>query len=280
MASSNKKRINKYNSFFRSKEILVGFVAIFSAAFIVGSFAWFTSSDYKMNKFSGTKLIVEINEEFYPNKEWKPGELTKKEVRVENTGEVDSFIRVSLYEFLLMFQIDTTDRTGNGNLKTVEKVTKPVVDSEDVNTWSKAAESGGTYTWYANNYVADQVVVPDWKNKKNYYQYDEKDRDERLKKIKLLLGNVVTSIPSSDTENYWLYENGYFYYSKPLKPKEKSDMLLKGVSLDPSAANKYKGSLYQMKVLMDAHDVTDHVLSSWSVKSTDQANKIFEKYLQ
>ena len=280
MSLLNKKKKVKTQSFLRSKEIMAGIVVILSAFFIVGTFAWFTSSDYKINQFRGTRLAAEITEEFYPNMEWRPEETTKKEVCVKNIGESDAFVRVSLYEFLLLFQVDTTDRTGNGNLKTVEKEKKPIVDSADVNTWENAAELGGSYTWYSNNYVASQAVVPDVKNEKGYYQLDETDRNELLKKFKVLFGNVVTIIPNSSAEDYWLYEDGYFYYSRPLKAKEQSDRLLNGVSLNGDISNKYKGSLYQMKIFMDAHDLTSNVFTSWGIKSTDQVNKLLGKYLE
>jgi len=246
---------------------------------LIGTFSWFISSDYIANAFKGTRLTAEITEVFMQNTEWKPEEETKKEVRVENTGDVDAFVRVSMYEFLLLFKVDTTDKTGNGNLSTVQSTINPQVDAKDVSTWKTASDDGGTYTWYGKNYVANKSVIPDWKNHTGYYQYKDANRDSLLKEIQLAFGNVVTTVPATSTQDYWLYENGYFYYSRPLKPKEASDLLLRKATLNSTAPNKYKGSLYQIKIFMDAHDVTEPVFSSWNINTSEQAHILLGKYL-
>lgn len=277
-----KYKVKKHIRFFRMKPMLV-FVTILSFSFFLGTFAWFTSSDSITNSFSGSaSLVAEIDEVYAPNTQWKPGESTKKEVRVENTGDVDAFVRVSLYEFLLLFKVDSKDKSGNGNLKTVDTIVTPVVDAVNTSTWDEAAKNSGTYSWFDKNYVADTAIVPDIKEPTQAYQYQDVAREDTLlSEITLFLGQVVTEVPAnSNGRDYWLYEDGYFYYSRPLKPKEKSDLLLTHAVLNEEAPNKYKGSLYKVKVFMDAHDLTVPVFESWNISKTSQAYKLLQQYTE
>lgn len=276
-----KKLMRKRRNRLPSKKIV--FLSTLATALlflVVVTFAWFTSTDSVVNAFSGTHLVAEIDEVFQPNKEWKPGENTQKEVKIKNTGDVDAFIRVSLYEFLLSFQIDVTDQTGNANLKTVDTAVTPTVDDTKVETWDPAAKAGGTYESSGKLYVAKQAWVSDPARRTGMYQYSASARTTApYKYITLNFPNIIREAVTTEKTDYWLYEDGYFYYSRPLKPGESTEDLLKSVSLSSVIPNQYKGSLYKLKVYMDAHDVTDTAMTSWSLSNSDQAYQLLSKHL-
>ena len=260
--------------------VLMVTLAISFVGLIGGTFAWFTSADSITNTFSGSHLVAEIDETFNSNNSWKPGENTQKEVRVKNTGDVNAFVRVSLYEFLLSFQVDTTDQTGNANLKTVDKEKTPTVDDSKTNTWEPAAQGGGTYQTSGKYYVASKAWVSNPDKREGMYQYPGTDRTTApFKYITLNFASTIQQTVPSSGGDYWLYENGYFYYSRPLKPGESTSNLLNSISLVTTIPNQFKGSLYKLKVYMDAHDETDTIYSAWSLPKDGQAYKLLASQL-
>ncbi|MHC5227717.1 BsaA family SipW-dependent biofilm matrix protein [Enterococcus sp. LJL99] len=265
---------------FPKKELML-IIALLSLTVIAFTYSWFTSEDSVANSFKGTNLHDEIVEVFNPETNWAPNQAVIKEVRIKNTGNVDSLIRVSLYEFLLMFKVDITDGTGNGNLVTEAVAKDKKVDLHDVTTWQPAVDTGGTFTWEGQHYVANKAYISDSKQISEAYKYNDTVRDTTVYKyIQLNFENVVTAIPASSTKDYWLYEDGYFYYSRPLKPGEDSELLLKNVSLSKTTPNRYKGALYQVQVYMDAHDQTTPVFSNWKVSNSSQAYTLLNQFIE
>lgn len=265
----------------RDISLFITLLTFFSIFSFIGTFAWFTSADTVENKFKSGKLIAEIDEVFIPNNKWEPGEKTEKEVRVANTGDIPAFVRVSLYEFILNFEVDLEDQTGNANLKTVDQAHTPEVDVNNTDTWKPAADGKGTFQQNNQYYVANQAWVSDPKNKKDMYLFDQSRVDVPKKYIMLGFSSKVRyNVELNPTSDYWLYSNGYFYYSRPLKPGEKSDELLKNLTLSDSIPNKYKGSLYKLKIYMDAHDVTSPVTSAWQLQANDEAYKLLKNQLK
>lgn len=238
------------------------------------TFAWFTSTDSVKNSFAGTHLVAEIKEVFKPNDAWGPGQQTEKKVSIKNTGDTDAFVRVSLYEFLLSFQIDLSDQIGNGNLKRVDNEQTPIVNADDTNTWLPAAQSNGTFKNKADYLIAEKAWVSYPEKRQGMYQYLDPTRNATPFQYMILnfSDNVTTQIINS--QNYWLYEDGYFYYSKLLKPNESTTNLLEGISLSDTVPNKFKNALYQMKVYMDAHDVTAPVIDSWNLSENSKAYQV------
>lgn len=277
-----RKAIKKHTSFFSSKRGLGLLVlTIISLSAFVGTFAWFTSSDYRANAFEGTHLVAEIDETFTSKTKWEPGEETTKEVRVRNTGDSPAIVRVSLYEFLLTFQIDYTDQTGNANLKTVTQSLSPEVDSTNTDTWEPSATAKGTYKSGSIYYVANQAWVSDPKNQTGMYEYEGAAQQEApFKYIALnFTEQLNTTVDPNASTDYWLYDSGYFYYSRILQPGEITEDLLKSVTLSDTIPNQYKGALYKLKVYMDAHDVTSPVLSAWNLSKGSPAYTLIENQL-
>ncbi|HCM88355.1 MULTISPECIES: BsaA family SipW-dependent biofilm matrix protein [Vagococcus] len=269
---------------FRFK-IMVGVVTsiIIISLFLLGStMAWFKSSDTVINNFKGTHLVAEIDETFTSNNKWKPNEKTIKEIRVENTGEVPSFIRLSLYEFLINFEVDVRDQIGNGNLKQVDQENQPVVDDSDTDTWSKAAEKKGTFQKNSKYYIANQAWISDPIKKTGMVEYPNSARKEAPYKYLIInfSDKIQTIFDETNKKDYWLYDNGYFYYSRPLNPGETTINILDSITLSKDASNMFKGSLYKMKVYMDAHDQTESIFGSWRLEEVDPAYKLIKSHLE
>lgn len=276
-----KKMIRKIKKHHRTISSVVTLLAIISFFSFVGTFAWFTSEDNATNKFEGGKLIAEIDEVFIPNEKWEPGEKTDKEIRVKNTGNIPAFVRLSLYEFMLRFEVDVIDETGNANLKTVKQPQQPEVVRANAETWKKAAEGKGTYKQDNLYYVASEAWISNPKDRKDMFDYNKVRVTAPYKFVTLnFTDQVKTTVDTNATSDYWLYSNGYFYYSRPLKPGERSQDLLQSLTLSDSIPNKYKGSLYKMEVYMDAHDVTEPVIGAWELKTTDPAYDLIKKQLK
>lgn len=254
---------------------------IISLLYLTNTLAWFSSSDYAVNNFKGSHLSAEISETFSPNNKWQPGQPTIKEVRVKNIGEKTAFVRVSLYEFLLSFQIDVTDQTGNGNLKTVKQPNQPEVDYSNTDTWKNAAENQGTYDKDNSYYVANKAIISDPENRLGMYLYKDANRkNTALNFVSLNFSDSFKETIPDSIEKSWVYQNGYFYYLKPLEPGLESEPLLNSVTLSDSIPNKYKGSLYKLKVYMDAHDLTTPLLDGWNIDSNSELYSILKSQLK
>ncbi|MGX7244471.1 BsaA family SipW-dependent biofilm matrix protein [Enterococcus quebecensis] len=244
---------------------------LFSGLMILGStYAWFVSEDSESNHFVGSRLSAQIVEEFEPEVEWQPGETIKKVIQVKNVGNMPAFVRISLYEYLLTFKVDTVDQTGNGNLARSPKELLPAVDQKKTDTWQPAATDGGTYFYNGQFFIAQKAIVPDMDTGIEMYKFKDSSRvktDLRWFQI-AFPDNVYDLAPPSGTKEYWLYKDGFFYYSELLQPNEVSLPVVKSVVLNTSAPNKFKGSLYQLNPVMDAHDSTKALLSTWNIGSS------------
>lgn len=84
----------------KKKKWLVAAASLAAVAALVGTFAWFTSTDKAVNKFEGgiAGNDVEIVETFTPPTTWEPNMEVKKAVSILNSGDYKSLIRVSLAE--------------------------------------------------------------------------------------------------------------------------------------------------------------------------------------
>ncbi|MGX7264898.1 BsaA family SipW-dependent biofilm matrix protein [Enterococcus crotali] len=269
---------NKKTVKVNTKLIVAVCTFLFSGLMVLGStYAWFVSEDSEVNHFVGSRLAAEIVEEFEPEFEWQPGVDTKKVIQVKNTGNLPAFVRISLYEYLLTFKIDTTDQTGNGNLATSSKEVLPTVDPKDTGSWQAAADAGGTYLREGKHVIAEKAIVPNVLTGTEMYKFKDSGRDKtELRWFQLNFpDNVYTTAPVKGTKDYWLYKDGYFYYSELLQPSEVSALVLKSVRLSSNAPNKFKGALYQLNPLMDAHDATKGLLSTWNIGNSGE---IYDMY--
>lgn len=245
------------------------------------TFAWFSSDDERNNNFASTQLLAEIDEVFTSNQEWSPKGTTIKEVRVTNTGATDAFVRLSLYEFLLTLQVDTTDQTGNGNLRRVSAPITPEAQLNETSTWEQAAKQHGTFTQGSKHYVVETAIVPDPAKQQGMYPANRPPVTQGpLEYIKLNFSSFLQEKIPSEPSKAWVYEAGYFYYLQPLASGETSEPLLDSVTLSASYPNRYKGSLYKLKIYMDAHDLTEPLLEEWRISTTGSVYPVLKKQLK
>nr|WP_242596547.1 BsaA family SipW-dependent biofilm matrix protein [Enterococcus plantarum] len=265
-----------------TKMIITACTFLFSGLMVLGStYAWFVSEDSEVNHFVGTRLSAEIVEEFVPEFEWQPGLTTKKIIQVKNTGNIPTFVRISLYEYLLTFKIDTADQTGNGNLATSPNEIAPTVNQKNTETWQPAAKAGGTYAHEGKNVIAAKAITPNPRTGTEMYRFKDSGRDQTdLRWFQLgFPDNVHHSAPPTGTKDYWLYKDGYFYYSELLQPGEISAAVMKNVRLSPNAPNKFKAALYQLNPVMDAHDETKGLLSTWNIGNSGELYNMYHDRL-
>ena len=249
------------------KKILINiFSIILIGIFLSFGYSWFHSSDQATNSFKGTQLLAEIDEVFSVNSSWKPHSSTVKEVRIRNTGEATSFVRISLYEYLLTFQTDETDQTGNGDLKTSENKILPDAQIDDMSTWNAAAKNHSTLTAGEKNYIVESAIVPDPIARIGMYEYKGIDREKTpLGYLTLNFSSSLIDVVPNQLQNKWVYEKGYFYYLSPLEPGKETEALLESLSISAEYPNKYKGALYKLSVYMDAHDKTKVLKDDWDL---------------
>lgn len=322
--SKRKRRKSTKTNKPKAKSIII-YLAISAILTLLGStYAWFTSSDSEVNHFGGRYLTAEITEVFTPESQWQPTMNSTKEVRVKNTGPTPAVIRLSLKEYMLLFEYDNTvvnyfdmDDPGNyynglNNITIRDNPKEPTVDVKDVKTWEAAAsgENYGTYKrpdgpgYYtaisyhsSDSYTPKKGATPENSGEghtmNDYipandptptgnveYPRDYFQPGQPLNMIQLNFNTpkIRTTKSTDSTEKYWLYENGYFYYSQIVPPGETTEALLNSLTLSDRTPNIYKTSLYKLHVYMDAHDTTQPVFNAWNI-STGEAHDMINNLI-
>lgn len=263
----------------QNKPFLAVFSLFLSLLLIVGStYSWITYSDEKINpsKPNAKKLSATIDEAFIPNLQWMPGKVTANELSVENNGQMPAIVRISLYEFFAQFELDTADGIGNGKRKVVNRSSGADIQIENAATWAK----GNTYKVASGKYYTiSDIYKGDKTNPKTAYSYKGNRTVDGLKYVTIQFNDKdiydIKNKPASGIKNYWYFSDGYFYYSEVLKPKEKTKQLIRSVVLEKNVPNKYKGSLYQLIPVMEAHDITKSLLGDWKVTSNSYVETMY-----
>ncbi|OJG76158.1 alternate signal-mediated exported protein [Enterococcus pallens] len=269
-----------FRTFVRSKGLFACFSLVLSLLLVVGStYAWITSDDERVNRSEATRkqLSARIDEDFNQVFHWAPGTTQTKAVRVKNDGETPAIVRLSFKEFFVGFEIDTTDNhrqdanilNGNANLTLheLDEQNDTLIDTKNTSTWAvgNVYSVDGTKHYVANASVQDHD-----------YLY-KAARTEPLSAFQLNFQAAKVFDDPDDTvgeENYWFYHDGFFYYSEVLQSKDDpltpqtenlTVNLLESITLDAGYANQYKGALYKLVPEMDAHDITESILTDWGI---------------
>ena len=261
---------------------LLPFVCLFSY-----TYAWQTSKDSVVNNFLGGLLEdpevnfgVIIDELFTPTDSWVPGDAIKKEVKVKNEKEAPAIVRVSLYEYLLLFKTNPT----NANVLTSENPVLPEVSKTDPTTWAPAAAAGGTYSTNGKHYVTRAAQVSDIDNRQGMVDYANLATSRNTTLVGQLAlqfpdASIATTVQAGATSDYWLYEDGYFYFSRVLLGGETTIPMFKGLKTADTLGNKYKHGLYRMSVLMDAHEPSQDLVTDWKLSTSSKAYALLSPYL-
>lgn len=270
-------KMSKIEFIKQNKRLLSLFVFLLSCLILVkGTYAWETYSDDKHNQLGSVGFQVDLKELFNPNNDWQPGKTTTKNVYAYNSGNHGAFVRLSLEEFLMVFEMDIEGQAGEmgtGNLLVMTPT--PGSDSikqDDIKTW-KADEL--YYDQITNEYYQGKESVPKTlaTTQSGYiYEKDKRERaDSSLTNMVLNFGAVKDYRPEL-TSQYWLYGNdGYFYYSEKLKPGEETSLFLDSTLLKSSTPNQLKKALYKLKVSFEARQSMEQTLRDWGhTSSSDQ----------
>lgn len=268
-------------------------VAIFSLGLslllVVGTtFAWMIDEDEKVNRVDSAnkKFDVVLQEDFQSNLTWAPGTTTKKEITAKNVGEMPAFVRLSLYEFFMSFDVNVTDEhrdtavNGNGDLHVYKgaELGTAKADPEDPTTWV----AGNRYQVGTDAYYkVTEAFLSDVTNTTTAYVYPTAGtRSVPLSYFQLVFesGKVfsASSLPPAGTTDYWYFEKGYFYYSEIVTPGDTTTKLLKQVELSNVYSNRYKAAQYKVHAVMDAHDLSKDLFSDWGVTNTDYAYTMYQ----
>lgn len=254
--------------------LLLFFTLAFSTVLVVGStYSWFTASDTEVNHFTSGYLSVRIQELFKEQKDWQPGLSVKKDVRVENTSNIPAIVRVSFNEHMLSFEIDTKDRTGNGNLRKMPANTDAKIKEDQVATWIK----GDAYDYGGSKLLAKEL-------EKNAYVWNDptkaRDKTKLLKYMNLKFGvlknwsEVSAMTPTDAAKGFWVYENGYFYYSQFVEPGKATEILLADLELSADSPNALKATLYDLGIDLEAVSTSEGSLDTWGLLSTSEVYKL------
>lgn len=277
--NQKEKRRHLFHTFVRSKGLFACFSLVLSFLLIVGStYAWITSADERINRTDANQRRVSaiVEEDFSEVFRWAPGTTKEKNIRVRNTGDLPTMVRISLKEFLVIFETvvndNHTDRDGNGNLKIYGTPSTTAIDIQDTSTWA----AGNTYGISASKYYkANSSTL----RNQTYLHIGARNAALSGFELDFEAGKVFDSInpPASGATEYWYYEGGYFYYSEVLLPKEVTPNLLDSISLSEEYANQYKGALYKLVPEMEAHDLTRELFTDWSISNTSPVYAMYDQ---
>ncbi|MGG5315226.1 hypothetical protein [Enterococcus sp. AZ072] len=291
--NQKEKRRHLFRVFLKSKALFACFSIVLSLLLIIGStYAWITSDDERVNRSEATRkqLSARIDEDFNQVFHWAPGTTQTKAVRVKNDGETPAIVRLSFKEFFVGFEVDTTDNhrqdvnllNGNANLTLheLDEQNDTLIDIKDTSTWAV----GNVYSVDGTKHYVANVSLQD-----RDYLYGAA-RTEPLSAFQLNFQTAKVFDDPDDTvgeENYWFYHEGFFYYSEvlqskddPLTPQRENLTvnLLESITLDAGYANQYKGALYKLVPEMDAHDITESILTDWGIADSP-VEEIYKDHL-
>ena len=132
---------------------------------IVGlTIAYFSNTDTINNVFTTKEYASEYTEEFVSPDNWLPGDTTDKTVIVENTGDIDQAVRISLSESWSTHNGGTLNgwihpdgskstHTTQTELSTDERVA--ILNLANTSDWTKV----GDYYYYNYKLAPDDVTT-------------------------------------------------------------------------------------------------------------------------
>lgn len=239
------------------------FSLIYAVVIVIGTtYAWVTMADERINRVATNEIEIKV-EGKQENTLIGPGTVADKDITVRNISSSGGFVRVSLEELLLTFEIDVADQTGNGNLKEFTTALTPEIKRDDSQTWAV----GKSYQKKSGVYFKSEL------KETNALIFGDLAREATLFKfIKLNFPDVHTTIQAGN--NYWLYEDGYFYYSEILTPNEKAGLLIKSFQTSLDSPNSLKQSLYGIEVSAEGYSVNETALTLMGLTTSDLAYQL------
>lgn len=250
----------------KKKTLKKGFLVfsiMYALVIVIGStYAWVTMADERINRVTTNKIDIKVEGD-QTSTLIGPGTVADKNITVRNISESAEFVRVSLEELLLTFEIDLTDQKGNGNVKEFTSVITPEIKRNDSQTWvvgKSIKKEAGVY-FKSQQKESNQFLYGDPARETTLFQFIDLDFPE-----------VYTTIQLGS--NYWLYEAGYFYYSEVLKPNQKAELLIKSFTTTQDTPNSLKQSLYGVVVEAEGYSITEPSLELMGLTTSDLAYQL------
>lgn len=138
----------------KNRKPLIALLIIALVGIIGGTFAYFTDTSTFENVFKLKKYETTTTESFTSPEDWKPSDVTPKTITVENTGEVNVAVRVSIEQS--WSKKDNGEALPNLKFKTDTKLADPegtediaVINYANDDKWQKE----GDY-WYYKTILA------------------------------------------------------------------------------------------------------------------------------
>ena len=82
----------------KNKKSIIALLIVLCVGLVGLTIAYFSNTDTINNIFTTKEYASVYTEEFVSPDNWLPGDTTEKTVEVENTGDVDQAVRISLTE--------------------------------------------------------------------------------------------------------------------------------------------------------------------------------------
>lgn len=256
---------------------------------LTGTFAWYTNT-HAENIFTGSKSEPETPSTPVLHDDFDP-ETGQKEVYVENMGDEESvlYVRIKLNEFLDL----STDQYPESIAESDWVTHKPVKDGDwyhhedcgnansagdsfhDYFTWHwgsdwSSGEEVKSQKWYlpAANMTGEYAVYNKGEYVDDTTDYSELTQDEKdalgLKQTPAAgicsIDYYLNGMSEAEQKAYigWIYDfnDGWVYWSQPLKGQEATGLLLKAVETDTEKLKDYD-YCYIIDVILDAVDADD-----------------------
>ena len=272
------------------KKKVAAITAVTLAAILaIGSaFAWHDFSQSAINRTRGiVSPDVLLHDDFAD--EWIDGER-QKDVYVENTGDIDTIVRIRFSEFLQI-----------GNDKVVG------TNSKDPKTWEVhtfnpglpghvASKAHEYFSWNMDG--SDKVYLTDT-SEMGYFEYDEADytfaqapapkatgvmySDElgpngqpyskTLPEATVIsMADYMADKPAIDGgDGCWIVDtDGWCYWSKQLKPGEATNMLLSSIEMIKNPNDNYAYNIYVDLQACNATEIGDMIGKGMTKEAEDE----------
>lgn len=245
------------------------FTILYALVIVIGStYAWVTMADERINRVATTRLEIEV-EGNQAATVISPNTIAEKDIAIRNISTSAGFIRVSLEEVLLTFEMDTDDRTGNGNVAAYSSSVTPEIEWTDTSTWNVGKTFKKPNSVYFKGDTKELNVFD--------FSAQATGRGNLLRYIELTFPNTHLTIQSGVT-GYWLYENGYFYFSEIVKPNEVTTILVKQIQATQDMPNLLKHSFYGLDVSGEGYSVAEAGIEAMGLTASDLAYQLLESH--
>jgi len=246
-----------------------------------GAFAWHDFSQSAINRNRGiVSPDVLLHDDFAD--EWVNGKR-EKDVYVENTGDVDTIVRIRFSEFLQIGN-DKVVGTNSKDVKTWE-----VHKFDTATTGLPGHDASKAHEYFSWNMDGDQKVYLTDTSEMGYFEYNKADYTFTVPHP--ITSTVMYStqkgpngqpysetLPEADVVSMAYYSNpankatidagtgcwivdtdGWCYWSKQLKPGEATNMLLSSIEMIENPNDNYAYNIYVDLQACNATEINDMI---------------------